>query len=206
MQVFDWTNKINKNELKEVINALNNDKLIVFPTETVYGIGGNALKLDVVDKIYQAKNRDYSKPFTLMVNNISKIKDIAYVSDYEEKIINKFMPGPITLILKKKDCISNLVTSGKDTVGIRIPNHDVSLSILNSINYPLATSSANISGRVNNSNIDDIINDLKDYVAIFIKGNISNNLLASTVVEIKTNKVNILREGIISKENIERIL
>ena len=56
MQVFDWTNKINKNELKEVINALNNDKLIVFPTETVYGIGGNALKLDVVDKIYQAKN------------------------------------------------------------------------------------------------------------------------------------------------------
>ena len=135
MQVFDWTNKINKNELKEVINALNNDKLIVFPTETVYGIGGNALKLDVVDKIYQAKNRDYSKPFTLMVNNISKIKDIAYVSDYEEKIINNFMPGPITLILKKKDCISNLVTSGKDTVGIRIPNHDVSLSILNSINY-----------------------------------------------------------------------
>ena len=206
MQVFDWTNKINKNELKEVINALNNDKLIVFPTETVYGIGGNALKLDVVDKIYQAKNRDYSKPFTLMVNNISKIKDIAYVSDYEEKIINNFMPGPITLILKKKDCISNLFTSGKDTVGIRIPNHDVSLSILNSINYPLATSSANISGRVNNSNIDDIINDLKDYVAIFIKGNISNNLLASTVVEIKTNKVNILREGIISKENIERIL
>ena len=206
MKVFDWTNKINEDELKIVTQALNEGKLIVFPTETVYGIAGNGLTLSVVNNLYQAKKRDYSKPFTLMVNDITKIQDIAYVSENEEKVIKKFMPGPITLILKKKDCISNLVTANSDTVGVRIPNHEIALSILKSVDYPLATSSANISGSVNNSNIEDIINDLENYVDIFIKGNISSNLLASTVVEIKNNEVNILRNGIISKENIEEVI
>lgn len=206
MQVFDWTNEINEDELRIVTKALDEDKLIVFPTETVFGIAGNALKVEVIDKLFQAKKRDYSKPFSLMLSDINKIKDIAYVSDYEEKVINKFMPGPITLILKKRDCISNLATASRDTVGVRIPNHAIALSILKSVDYPLATSSANISGRANNSDIEDIINDLANYVDVFIKGNISNNLLASTVVEIKNNEINILREGIISEQDIKKIL
>ena len=206
MKVFDWTKEIKKDELEYVTKALNEDKLIVFPTETVYGIAGNALKLDVVNSLYQAKNRDYSKPFSLMLSDITKIKDIAYVSADEEKVIKKFMPGSITLILKKKDCISDLATAGKDTVGVRIPDHEIALSILKSINYPLATSSANISGRNNNSDITAIINDLANYVDVFIKGNISSNLLASTVVEIKNGKTNILREGIISEYDIEEII
>lgn len=206
MQVFDWTKEIKEDELRIVTKALDEDKLIVFPTETVYGIAGNALNVEVIDKLFQAKKRDYSKPFSLMLSDINKIKDIAYVSADEEKIINKFMPGPITLILKKKDCISDLATASRDTVGVRIPDHFIALSILKSIDYPLATSSANISGRSNNSDITDIINDLENYVDIFIKGNISSNLLASTVVEIKNNEVNILRNGIISKENIEEVI
>lgn len=206
MQVFDWTKEIKEDELRIVTKALDEDKLIVFPTETVYGIAGNALNVEVIDKLFQAKKRDYSKPFSLMLSDINKIKDIAYVSADEEKIINKFMPGPITLILKKKDCISNLVTANSDTVGVRIPDHFIALSILKSIDYPLATSSANISGRSNNSDITDIINDLENYVDIFIKGNISSNLLASTVVEIKNNEVNILRSGIISEYDIEEVI
>ena len=206
MKVFDWTKEIKKDELEYVTKALNEDKLIVFPTETVYGVAGNALKLDVVNSLYQAKNRDYSKPFSLMLSDITKIKDIAYVSADEEKVIKKFMPGSITLILKKKDCISDLATAGKDTVGVRIPDHEIALSILKSINYPLATSSANISGRNNISDITAIINDLANYVDVFIKGNISSNLLASTVVEIKNGKTNILREGIISEYDIEKII
>lgn len=206
MQVFDWTKEIKEDELRIVTKALDEDKLIVFPTETVYGIAGNALNVEVIDKLFQAKKRDYSKPFSLMLSDINKIKDIAYVSADEEKIINKFMPGPITLILKKKDCISDLATANRDTVGVRIPNHFIALSILKSIDYPLATSSANISGRSNNSDITDIINDLANYVDIFIKGNISSNLLASTVAQIKDNEINILRSGIISKENIEEVI
>lgn len=206
MQVFDWTKEINENELRIVTKALDEDKLIVFPTETVYGIAGNALNVEVIDKLFQAKKRDYSKPFSLMLSDINKIKDIAYVSADEEKIINKFMPGPITLILKKKDCISDLATASRDTVGVRIPDHFIALSILKSIDYPLATSSANISGRSNNSDITDIINDLANYVDIFIKGNISSNLLASTVAQIKDNEINILRSGIISEYDIEEVI
>ena len=206
MQVFDWTKEINENELRIVTKALDEDKLIVFPTETVYGIAGNALNVEVIDKLFQAKKRDYSKPFSLMLSDINKIKDIAYVSADEEKIINKFMPGPRTLILKKKDCISDLATASRDTVGVRIPDHFIALSILKSIDYPLATSSANISGRSNNSDITDIINDLANYVDIFIKGNISSNLLASTVAQIKDNEINILRSGIISEYDIEEVI
>ena len=206
MKIFDWTNNIKNEELDEVVNALNNDKIVVFPTETVYGIGGNALKVEVINKLFQAKKRNYGKPISLLVGSIDKIKNIAYVDKNEEKIIKAFMPGELTLVLKKKACVNDLVTAGKNTVGVRIPNHNIALCILNKVDFPLATSSANISGENNIADFDEIINDLKDYVDIFIKGNISDDLKASTVVELNNDIVNILREGKISKIDIEKTL
>ena len=206
MKIFDWTNNIKNEELDEVVNALNNDKIVVFPTETVYGIGGNALKVEVINKLFQAKKRNYGKPISLLVGSIDKIKNIAYVDKNEEKIIKAFMPGELTLVLKKKACVNDLVTAGKNTVGVRIPNHNIALCILNKVDFPLATSSANISGENNIADFDEIINDLKDYVDIFIKGNISDDLKASTVVELNNDIVNILREGKISKTDIEKTL
>lgn len=206
MKIFDWTNNIKNEELDEAVNALNNDKIVVFPTETVYGIGGNALKVEVINKLFQAKKRNYGKPISLLVGSIDKIKNIAYVDKNEEKIIKAFMPGELTLVLKKKACINDLVTAGKNTVGVRIPNHNIALCILNKVDFPLATSSANISGENNIADFDEIVSDLKDYVDIFIKGNISDDLKASTVVELNNDIVNILREGKISKIDIEKTL
>lgn len=116
------------------------------------------------------------------------------------------MPGELTLVLKKKACINDLVTAGKNTVGVRIPNHNIALCILNKVDFPLATSSANISGENNIADFEEIVSDLKDYVDIFIKGNISDDLKASTVVELNNDIVNILREGKISKIDIEKTL
>ncbi len=206
MKIFDWTNNIKNEELDEVVNALNNDKIVVFPTETVYGIGSNALKVEVINKLFQAKKRNYGKPISLLVGSIDKIKNIAYVDKNEEKIIKAFMPGELTLVLKKKACINDLVTAGKNTVGVRIPNHNIALCILNKVDFPLATSSANISGENNIADFEEIVSDLKDYVDIFIKGNISDDLKASTVVELNNDIVNILREGKISKIDIEKTL
>lgn len=206
MKIFDWTNNIKNEELDEAVNALNNDKIVVFPTETVYGIGGNALKVEVINKLFQAKKRNYGKPISLLVGSIDKIKNIAYVDKNEEKIIKAFMPGELTLVLKKKACVNDLVTAGKNTVGVRIPNHNIALCILNKVDFPLATSSANISGENNIADFDEIVSDLKDYVDIFIKGNISDDLKASTVVELNNDIVNILREGKISKIDIEKTL
>lgn len=206
MKIFDWTNNIKNEELDEAVNALNNDKIVVFPTETVYGIGGNALKVEVINKLFQAKKRNYGKPISLLVGSIDKIKNIAYVDKNEEKIIKAFMPGELTLVLKKKACVNDLVTAGKNTVGVRIPNHNIALCILNKVDFPLATSSANISGENNIADFEEIVSDLKDYVDIFIKGNISDDLKASTVVELNNDIVNILREGKISKIDIEKTL
>ena len=206
MKIFDWTNNIKNEELDEAVNALNNDKIVVFPTETVYGIGGNALKVEVINKLFQAKKRNYGKPISLLVGSIDKIKNIAYVDKNEEKIIKAFMPGELTLVLKKKACVNDLVTAGKNTVGVRIPNHNIALCILNKVDFPLATSSANISGENNIADFDEIVSDLKDYVDIFIKGNISDDLKASTVVELNNDIVNILIEGKISKIDIEKTL
>ena len=206
MKIFDWTNNIKNEELDEAVNALNNDKIVVFPTETVYGIGGNALKVEVINKLFQAKKRNYGKPISLLVGSIDKIKNIACVDKNEEKIIKAFMPGELTLVLKKKACVNDLVTAGKNTVGVRIPNHNIALCILNKVDFPLATSSANISGENNIADFDEIVSDLKDYVDIFIKGNISDDLKASTVVELNNDIVNILREGKISKIDIEKTL
>ncbi len=206
MKIFDWSKNVSKKELEEVISALNANELVVFPTETVYGLGGNALSDVAVDKIYRAKKRDYSKPISLLLPNSKAIEKIAFVSDEERKIIDCFMPGALTLILKKKDNISNLVTAKSNTVGVRIPNHEIALLILKELNCPLATSSANLAGDVNESDINQIIAKLKDDVAIFIKGDISNDLIASTVVALEKSEVKIIREGNITKSDIIKVL
>lgn len=206
MLIFDWSNKINISELKIVKEALDEGKIIIFPTETLYGIGGNALSSKVVDKLFKIKKRSVKKPISVLVKNKESIKDIALVGDDEQKIIDKFMPGSLTLILKKKDIISDKLTAGNDTVGVRIPSNDIALKILNSINYPLATSSANIAGEDNISDINELIKNFGCDVAIIIKGNISNDLVASTVAMVSNKNIKILREGKVSLSDLQNTI
>lgn len=206
MLIFDWSKEINSDELKQVVQALNENKIVIFPTETVYGIGGNALNEQVVEKLYQAKKREARKPISVLVKNKIAIKDIAYVSDSEAKIIDAFMPGPLTLVLKKRDNISSVLTAGSDTVGVRIPKNKIALSILDRLNYPLATSSANISGMTNSAGFAKLITEFKNDVAIFIKGDVSSDLQASTVAIVDNGKVNILREGKITLSDLQEVI
>ena len=206
MLIFDWSKEINSDELKQVVQALNENKIVIFPTETVYGIGGNALNEQVVEKLYQAKKREARKPISVLVKNKIAIKDIAYVSDSVAKIVDAFMPGPLTLVLKKRDNISSVLTAGSDTVGVRIPKNKIALSILDRLNYPLATSSANISGTANSVDFAKLITEFKNDVAIFIKGDVSSDLQASTVAIVDNGKVNILREGKITLSDLQEAI
>ncbi len=206
MLIFDWSKEINSEELKQVVQALNENKIVIFPTETVYGIGGNALNEQVVEKLYQAKKREARKPISVLVKNKIAIKDIAYVSDSVAKIVDAFMPGPLTLVLKKRDNISSVLTAGSDTVGVRIPKNKIALSILDRLNYPLATSSANISGMANSADFAKLITEFKNDVAIFIKGDVSSDLQASTVAIVDNGKVNILREGKITLSDLQEAI
>ena len=197
--------KILKNEDLDVIKEiLENDGIIAFPTDTVYGLGCIYNSNIAINKIKKAKGRDEKKPLPMMVSDIALIEEVAYINDDAKKIINQFMPGALTIVLKKKETIDDYITNGFDTIAIRIPNHKQTLSILKTINKPMLVTSANKSDTVSKLNSEDVIDDIGCYLDGIILGKSDNNL-ASTIVDL-TNGLNILREGIISKEDIKRVL
>ena len=121
---YDWKEKTNTEELRVVCNLIRNGEIVIFPTETVYGIGANALDASAVGKIFVAKGRPSDNPLIVHLADKRKIKDIAEdVTEVEQKLIDNFMPGPFTLILKRKPIIPDIVTGGLNTVGIRIPEN-----------------------------------------------------------------------------------
>ena len=203
MKILDWKDKINDDELELVCNSLANGELVIFPTETVYGIGANALNSKAVDDIFIAKGRANDNPLIVHLDSKDNIAKYAYISnEMEEKLINSFMPGPFTLILKKKSNIPDNVSAGLDTVGIRIPSNDIANKILAVSQLPVAAPSANVSGKPSGTDISDIIDEFNNKVAYIIDGNHTDIGLESTVVKVIDGIPTILRPGFITKEDI----
>lgn len=196
-KIFDWKENINKEELEEVIEVLKNDGIIIFPTDTVYGIGCNCFSEKAIRKIFKDKSRPEQKPINVLTNNIEKIQKVAKnISRKEEEIIKKYMPGALTVILNKKEEVPSILTAGLDTIGVRIPNNKIALDILKNFEYPLATTSVNVSGTMPGIELEDFLDEFKDKVNIIIDGGKSEIGIASTIVRIdEDEKVNILREG-----------
>lgn len=203
--MFNWKNDINKNELDKVINVIKNDGLVIIPTETVYGIAANALSDEACTKIFVAKGRAQDNPLIVHVSDKNMIKRLVKnINDIEEKLIDTFMPGPFTLILEKKDCISDVASAMGDTIGIRMPSNKIIREVIKESNIPLAAPSANISGRPSGTCIDDIIEELKDRVDVIIDGGKCNIGIESTVVKVINNVPTILRPGYITEEDIKK--
>ena len=208
-KIYDWKNIIKDDELVDIVNIIKQDGIVVFPTETVYGIGGNALSEEVIKKIYNIKKRPQDKALNILVKNKEEIERYAYINNIiKKKIIDNFMPGPITIILKKKKSeISDLLTANNDTIGIRIPDNNIIKRILEECNLPLAAPSANISGKPSSIKLEDIKEDFDNKVEAFIDGGICKQSMSSTIVKVVDGKVKILREGVISIDNInEKIM
>lgn len=190
---------------KKISNILKKDGVVVFPTETVYGIGANALSKKAIDKIYKIKKRPREKAINIMVGKKEDIEKYAYIkSDIERKIIDKLMPGPLTIILNKKKDFGKDFTKAK-TIGIRIPNSLVAQNILKEVDFPLLVSSANISSMPPLNNFQDIKHQFGKIVDVIIDGGIIDGL-PSTIVKVVDEKITILREGTLSKEEIESIV
>lgn len=204
-EYFDWKEKINRAELKKSAKVLKNNGTIVFPTETVYGIGASAISDKAVQKVFEIKFRPENKPINIMVDNIKEICKYANIkSDIEKQIIEKFMPGPITIILEKKENISNKVTAGNRKIGIRIPDNKIALELLKECNIPIVASSANISGKDSGINIEEIKKELGENVNIYIDGGTIKMGEPSTIVEVINNEIVIHRKGKITKKQIEK--
>ncbi len=200
---FDFKEKINPKELEEAAEIIKHGGVVVFPTETVYGIGTNGLNENAIKKIFKIKNRPLNKPISLLVSNIEMINDYTTnITDLEYKIIKNFFPGPLTIVLKKKNIIPNILTSQGDTVGIRVPDSEIARKIIDLVGVPIATSSANISGNTSEIDVQSVIDDLGEKVDCYIDGGKSKIGMGSTVIEVVNSEIQVLREGSITKQEI----
>ena len=191
-------------KLKEPAKIIKHGGIVVFPTETVYGIGTNGLNEKAVKKLYAIKQRPLSKPISLLVNSIDMINEIAKdITKLEYALIKEFFPGPLTIILKKKEIVPDIVTANSDTVGVRMPANEIALKLIEYSEVPIATPSANISGRTSGTNIDDIMKDFDGKVDWCIDDGPSKIGFASTIVQVVDGIPNILRQGAITEEQIK---
>ncbi len=180
-------------------------RLVAIPTETVYGLAANALNPDAVVKIFEAKDRPFFDP--LIVHSYSVTAVLSFVEDFDERLLKlaeKFWPGPLTLLLPKKNTVPDITTSGLERVGVRIPAHALTLSLLKSLPFPLAAPSANPFGYVSPTNALHVYNQLNGKLGYILNGGPCEVGLESTIVGIENNKVCIYRLGGLSMEDIEK--
>ena len=201
--IYTYSKKI----LRKAIKSLNQGDIIALPTETVYGLGGNAYSKIAVKKIFKLKKRPKINPLIVHYNNIRDAKKDVILNDNFFKLYKKFCPGPITFVLmkNKKSKISSLVTANLETVAIRFPKHKVMKSILRSISFPIAMPSANLSSGLSPVSAYDVFEEFQKKLNIIIDGGKSSIGIESSVIDL-TEKPKILRPGIISSIDIKKVL
>lgn len=183
--------KPEKRKIEMAVNILEDDGLIVYPTDTIYGLGANIFSQKAIRKVYSIKGRDYSKPLSVSVSEIEDIDKIAHVDGIEE--IKKLLPGPFTIILNKKENVSPLLTAGGEKIGIRIPYNAISRELTRK--FPITSTSANLSGESVPESADEIVELWGDSVDLVIDGGKLQGT-HSTVVDWTTQPPKVIREGV----------
>ena len=181
--------------------------LVAFPTETVYGLGGNGLDSAACEKIYLAKGRPSDNPLILHISEIEELdRIVAEVSPQAKALMDAFWPGPLTMIFKKKDIVPAKATGGLDTVAVRFPNHPVARAIIRAAGLPIAAPSANSSGKPSPTRASHVEYDLNGKIDMIVDGGAAEWGLESTIVDMSTGVPTILRPGYITKEMLEEVL
>lgn len=181
-------------DIEKLVNVINDGKIAVIPTDTVYGIIGDATNVDVVHKVYEVKKRDYSKPLILMVSSIEMLERyVDNINELEKKLINKYWPGKLTILFRKNNNVSDLITSGSDLVGIRYPDNKDIIELIERLDKPLISTSCNISSKYVVTSIDKIEDEISKYVSYVYDGGVLSDT-SSTIVKVN-DKIEIIREG-----------
>lgn len=192
----------------EVANALKEGKLVVFPTDTVYGIGTNAYDKDACERIYEVKGRPKYKPLIVLISDIAMLKEMVEdISPIEQKMIDVFWPGPLTIKFKKKDgVLPNVVSAGDEYIRVRLINESLVHKIIKNSGVPIVAPSANLSGSLTGTKIKNIVKELGGKVDYILDcGDIENDTV-STIVQVENGQVLIIREGKIKREELEKIV
>jgi L-threonylcarbamoyladenylate synthase len=180
--------------------------IVAFPTETVYGLGADALNPIAVSKIFEAKNRPSFNPLIVHLHEHSGINEVCEYSDERiDLLIEKFWPGPLTIVLPKKNIIPDIVTAGHETVAVRMPDHEVALELIRKSGTPVAAPSANTFGFLSPTSATHVNKQLEGRVDIILDGGDSNVGVESTIIQLADGKFKLLRPGGLPKEEIELI-
>ena len=201
------SDNINMDLIEKAAGILRKGGLVAFPTETVYGLGADGLNASACKKIYEAKGRPSDNPLILHIGNISQLKDI--VCDIPEcavKIIDRFWPGPVTLVFRKKSIVPDSVSGGLNTVAVRFPSNPVARAIINAAKTPVAAPSANTSGKPSPTRAKHVLHDMDGKIDMIIDGGSCEVGLESTIVDVTGKKPVILRPGGITKEMLEEVV
>lgn len=194
-------------ELNEAAKILQNGGLVAFPTETVYGLGGNGLDKDASSKIYEAKGRPSDNPLIIHIADIASLEDLANcIPENAKQLAKEFWPGPLTMILKKSDKVPHGTTGGLDTVAIRMPEHPIALALIRQSGVYVAAPSANTSGKPSPTIAKHVIDDLDGKVDMIIDGGKVGIGLESTIIDLTGDAPVILRPGYITKAMLEKVI
>ena len=198
--------QIDETKIEEIANAIKEGKLIIFPTDTVYGIGTNAYNEEACKKIYEIKGRPSCKPLIILISDISMIEDLVEnISPTEQKIIEKFWPGPLTMKFKKrKGILPDIISAGDEYVRIRLIKNGLIYKIIEKAEVPVVAPSANISGHPTGIKINNIIKELGGKVDYILDCGDYKSDEPSTIVQVEDEKVVVIREGKIKREELER--
>jgi len=194
-------------DLSKAVELLNNEELVAIPTETVYGLAGNIFSEKAVKAIFETKERPFFNPLIVHIPNIEYLETIVEAIPEKAKLLAEaFWPGPITLVLKKKSIIPDLITGGKDTVAVRIPNHPTTLELLNQLDFPLAAPSANPFNRISPTKAEHVENYFKDKIQMVLDGGACKSGIESTIIGFENGEPIIYRLGSTSVEAIEAVV
>ena len=182
-------------DLLRAANILRAGGLVVFPTETVYGLGGNGLDADAANKIYAAKGRPSDNPLIIHIAKPEDAEQYAITSETYYRLAKAFMPGPLTVILPKRDCVPTATTGGLDTVAIRCPSHPVANKLIELAGIPIAAPSANLSGKPSPTSAAHVAQDMDGRVDMILDGGSCEIGLESTIVKLDGDRLTLLRPG-----------
>ncbi|WP_317175419.1 L-threonylcarbamoyladenylate synthase [Pontibacter cellulosilyticus] len=186
------------------VKALEEGNVVAIPTETVYGLAGNAFSEAAVEKIYSLKQRPFYNPLIVHIKAADFLAKVARdVPDAAIKLANEFWPGPLTLVLKKQKLIPDIVTSGKDTVAVRMPNHPLTLKLLEQLDFPLAAPSANPFGSISPTSASHVHNYFKEELEVILDGGECERGIESTIIGFEEDQPVVYRLGSLSIEDIE---
>jgi len=193
-------------QVKKAIRILKKGGIVAYPTDTVYGLGANALDEAAVLRVYAAKRRPYHLAVPILLASISQIDEVARdIPAIAWSLAERFLPGGLTLVLYKSPAIPDTVTGGDNKIAVRVPAHPIPIALIEGIGAPITGTSANLSGNPNPVTAEEVSHQLGDHVDLIIDGGRCQGDVASTVIDLTGEYPLILREGVVSREEIEKV-